>query len=134
MKITIRHIRAILISNMFVAGLAACSSEPAPWTRPDESPWNEQQAVSESSAEDVAVSEESVVIDEPVEFYDPEPVAEPIMIEEPVPVVAAVAVPEPEPVSQSAEQQILSMDSGYAVQIFASSTMNHMDKFNTFWG
>ncbi len=54
---------------------------------------------------------------------------EPMMIEEPVAVVAAVAVPEPEPVPLSPEEQIMSMDSGYAVQIFASSNMASMDKF-----
>ena len=136
MKITIRSIQTLLISNLIIAGLAACSSEPAPWTRPDESPWSEKHAAAEQSAEDVAVIEEPVILDEPVVFNEPEPIleAEPVMIEEPVPVVATVAVPEVDPVPQTAEAQILSMDSGYAVQIFASSTMNHMDKFKADYG
>ena len=66
-----------------------------------------------SSLDDVAVVEEPLVVVEP----------EPYMIEEPVAVVAAVVVPEPEPVPLSAEEQVMSMDAGYAVQIFASSNM-----------
>ena len=90
MKITIKHIQGILISNLFIVGLTACSSEPAPWTRPDESPWSEKHAAAKSSADDLAVVEEPVVISEP------EPIAEPVVLEEPAPAVAAIAVPEPE--------------------------------------
>jgi septal ring-binding cell division protein DamX len=122
-KITIKHIQGILITNILLMGLAACSSEPAPWTRPDESPWSEKHAAARDSAEDLAVVEEPVVISEP------EPVMEPVVIEEPAPVVAAVAVPEPEPVPQSSEERIMAMDSGYAVQIYASSTLARMDAF-----
>jgi len=121
-EIAIKKIQVILIINLFIAGLTACSSEPAPWTRPDESPWSQQQAAM-SSAEDVAVVEEPVIIDEP------EPISERFDIEEPVPVVAAVAVPEAEPIPLSPEEQIMAMDTGYAVQIYASSTLGRMDKF-----
>ncbi len=119
MKITIKNIQAILIGNILLVGLTACSSEPAPWTRPDDSPWSEKHAAAESSAEEVVVVEEPVMVVEP----------EPYVIEEPVAVVAAVAVPEPEPVPLTAEEQIMSMDSGYAVQIFAGSTLDSIDKF-----
>lgn len=119
-KITITKIQAILISNILLVGLTACSSEPAPWTRPDESPWSEKHAVAEQSS-----AEEVIVVEEPIMVVEPEP----YMIEEPVAVVAAVAVPEPEPVPLSAEEQIMSMDSGYAVQVFAGSTMASIDKF-----
>ena len=122
-KITIKQIQGILISNILLAGLTACSSEPAPWTRPDESPWSEKHAAAETSVEDVAV------IEEPLEVIEPEPMTDPYMIEEPVAVVAAVAVPEPEPVPLSPEEQIMSLDSGYAVQIFASSNMSSMDNY-----
>jgi len=118
-KITIKKIQGILISNILLVGLTACSSEPAPWTRPDESPWSEKHAEAEASVEDVTFVEEPLMVVE----------MEPMMIEEPVAVVAAVAVPEPEPVPLSPEEQIMSMDSGYAVQIFASSNMASMDKF-----
>lgn len=118
-KITIKKIQGILISNILLVGLTACSSEPAPWTRPDESPWSEKHADAEASVEDVTFVEEPLVVVEP----------EPMMFEEPVAVVAAVAVPELEPVPLSPEEQIMSMDSGYAVQIFASSNMASMDKF-----
>ncbi len=122
-KITIKKIQGILISNILLVGLTACSSEPAPWTRPDESPWSEKHAAAEAGIEDVAVVEEPIVV------MEPEPMPEMYMIEEPVAVVAAVAVPEPEPVPMSAEEQIMSMDAGYAVQIFASTNMASMDKY-----
>ena len=124
-KITIKTIQAILISNTLIAGLTACSSEPAPWTRPDDSPWSEKHAAAEQSS-----AEEVVVIEEPIIIVEPEPVSDPYMIEEPEVVVAAVAVPEPEPVPLSAEEQIMAMDSGYAVQIFASSTLAGIEKFS----
>lgn len=120
MKITIKTIQGILISNILLAGLTACSSEPAPWTRPDESPWSEKHAAEEQSgAEEVVVVEEPIMIEEP----------EPYMIEEPVAVVAAVAVPEPEPVPLSPEEQIMSMDSGYAVQVFAGNALASIDRY-----
>lgn len=122
-NITINKIQAILISNIFFVGLTACSSEPAPWTRPDESPWSEKHAAAESSLEEVAV------IEEPIVMVEPEPMPEPSRFEDPEPIVEAIAVPEPEPVPMTAEEQIMSMDSGYAVQIFASSNMASMDKF-----
>lgn len=112
--------RGILVCNLFMFGLTACSSEPAPWTRPDDSPWSEQQA---------APTAQEAVVEEPAVVTEPKPYMEPVMIDEPEPVVAAVAVPEPEPVALSAEEQILAMDSGYAVQIYASSTMSGVDAF-----
>ena len=123
-KITINKIQGILISNILLVGLTACSSEPAPWTRPDESPWSEKHAAAEKSS-----VEEVVIVEEPLVMVEPEPMLDPYMIEEPVAVVAAVAVPEPEPVPLSAEEQIMSMDAGYAVQIFASTNMASMDKY-----
>ena len=123
MKITIRKIQGILISNILLVVLTACSSEPAPWTRPDESPWSVKHAAAEASAEDVAVVEEPLVV------MEPEPMPELYMIEEPVAVVAEVAVPEAEPVPMSAEEKVMSMDAGYAVQIFASTNMVSMDKY-----
>ncbi len=120
-KITINKIQGILISNILLVGLTACSSEPAPWARPDESPWSEKHAAAEAGIEDMAVVEEPIVV------MEPEPMPEMYMIEEPVAVVAAVAVPEPEPMS--AEERVMSMDAGYAVQIFASTNMASMDKY-----
>jgi septal ring-binding cell division protein DamX len=125
-KITIKNIQGILISNILLAGLTACSSEPAPWTRPDESPWTDKRASADTSLEDVAIIEEPIMVVE-----DTEPMIDPYMLDEPEPmaVVAAVAVPEPDPVPLSPEEQIMSMDSGYAVQIFAASSMSSMDKY-----
>ena len=123
MNITIRHIKGILFSNLVIVGLTACSSEPAPWTRPDESPWSEKHAAADTGVQEVAVIEEPIIV------VEPEPMPEPSRFEEPEPIVAAIAVPEPEPVPMSAEEQIMSMDSGFAVQVFASSNMASMDKF-----
>jgi len=124
-KITIKPIQAILFSNILIVGLTACSSEPAPWTRPDESPWSEKHAKADASVEDVAV------IEEPIMIVEPEPMPEPSRFEDPEPIVAAIAVPEPEPVPMTPEEQIMSMDSGYAVQIFAAKNLNSMDKFKS---
>lgn len=123
MKITIKKIHGILISNILIVGLTACSSEPAPWTRPDESPWSEKHAADNSSADDVAI------VEEPLMIIEPEPVQESMYIEEPLAVVAAVVVPEPESVPQSPEERIMAMDSGYAVQIYASSKLASMEKY-----
>jgi len=123
-KITIKKIQAILIGNILFVGLTACSSEPAPWARPDESPWSEKHAAAEQGS-----AEEVVIVEEPLVIVEPEPMPDPYMIDEPVAVVAAVAVPEPEPVPLSAEERIMSLDSGYAVQIFASSNMDSMDRY-----
>ena len=123
MNITIKHMQGILLCSILTVGLTACSSEPAPWTRPDESPWSEKHAAAEAGTEEVAV------IDEPIIMVEPEPMPEPSRFDEPEPIVAAIAVPEPEPVPQSAEDHIMAMDSGYAVQIFAASNMSSMDKY-----
>ncbi len=122
-NITRNQIQAILISNILFVGLTACSSEPAPWTRPDESPWSEKHAAAEASVEEVAV------IEEPIVMVEPEPMPEPSRFDDPEPIVEAIAVPEPEPVPMTAEEQIMAMESGYAVQIFAASNMASMDKF-----
>ena len=123
MNITIRPIPGLLWVSLLIVGLSACSSEPAPWTRPDESPWSEKHAAADAGVEEVAV------IEEPILIVEPEPMPELSRFEEPAPIVAEVAVPDPEPVPMTAEEQILSMDSGYAVQIFASSNMDSMDRF-----
>lgn len=121
MKTTITKIQVILITNILLVGLTACSSEPAPWTRPDESPWSEKHAAVDAGVEEVTI------VEEPIVMIEPEPMPEPYMIEEPVAVVAAVAVPDP--VQQTAEEKVMSMDAGYAVQIFASTNMASMDKY-----
>lgn len=123
MKITIKNIQAILFCNLLIFGFTACSSEPAPWTRPDETAWSDNQDSADSRVEEPVVVEEPVAEIEP----EPEPYMEPAIIEEPVPVVAEVAVAEP--VELSAEQQIMAMDTGYAVQVYASSTMSRMEQY-----
>jgi septal ring-binding cell division protein DamX len=134
-KTTIKRFRGILICNLIAFGLTACSSEPAPWTRPDETPWSQNSVADERPSEEVAFAEEELLaMHEPEMSEGPERFAEPVMIEEPVAVIAAVAVPEPEPVPMSPEERILAMDSGYAVQIYASSTLNRVDQFKTDYG
>ena len=131
MNKTIRkRFHEILICNLLFVGLTACSSEPAPWTRPDESPWSQESVAEERpSAEAVVIEDEPLVMIEPEMSSEHERFAEPVMIDEPVPVVASVAVPEPDPMPMSPEEQIMAMDSGYAVQIYASSTMSRVDQF-----
>ena len=134
-KITRTRFREILICNLLFVGLTACSSDPAPWTRPDETPWSQQTVADQRAIEEpIIVEEEPMMMNEPVMMGGPERFSEPVMIEEPVAVVAAVAVPEPEPVPMSPEEQILAMDSGYAVQIYASSTMTRVDQFKADYG
>ena len=134
-KTIIKRFREILICNSLLIGLAACSSEPAPWTRPDETPWS-QEPVAEvrTSDEPMMIEEEPVLMNEAELVSQHERFTESVMIDEPVAVVASVAVPEPEPMPMSPEEQIMAMDTGYAVQIYASSTMSRVDQFKADYG
>jgi septal ring-binding cell division protein DamX len=120
-KITIKQISGIIACNAILIGLAACSSSPAPWTRPDESPWSDKHAAAEKAA-----PADEVIIDEPAPIVAAEPIAEP----EPV----VVAEPEPEPVAMPAtpEEEIMSMDgSAFAVQVTAMNDMPSMRRYQS---
>ena len=126
MNNTTKIIRAVLVVNML--GLAACSSSPAPWSRPDTSPWTDKRA-----AEASAVPDDEIVIQEPV-IYEPAPA-----MYEPDPVVYEPVIDVPPPAGVEArsvvsdinnEQRIMAMPGNhYAVQIYASATLDSMNKF-----
>lgn len=99
-------------------GLAACSSSPAPWTRPDESPWSEKHNAAEQAA-----PVDDIILEEAAPVMEPEPV----MFSE----------PEPEPVMMPAtpEEEVMSMDDkAYAVQVAAMNDVPSMRRYQTRFG
>jgi septal ring-binding cell division protein DamX len=125
-KITIKQISGIIACNAMLLALAACSSSPAPWTRPDESPWSEKHAAAEQ-----AVPADEIIIDEPAPVLVAEPMAEP----EPEPVM--MTEPEPVPVAMPAtpEDEIMAMDSkAYAVQVTAMNDIPSMNRYQARFG
>ena len=125
MKITIKQVSGVIACATLVAGLAACSSEPAPWTRPDESPWGDKHASSEQAApaDEVIMEEPTTVIVEPVAEPEPDMFAAPEM-----------AAPEPITTS-SPEDEIMAMDSGaYAVQLTAMNDIASMERYQKKYG
>ena len=128
MEITIKTIRGIAVTNLIILGLAGCSSSPAPWTQADDDPWGSKHANEEASIpSDDAVSDTS--LNDPVLLADPEP--EPIMMQEPDAAPAPVVIA-PVMVAQSAEEEIMNMPgTNYAIQVYASKTVESVDKFKT---
>ena len=117
MKITIRQIQGLLLSNLMVLALAACSSSPSPWSQQDDSPWKAKRTAEESSV----ASEEfvEVPLDEPAPMAEPEPVYEEPVAMEPAPVVAAAAV-----------GGIMAQPANsYAVQVYAGGTEESVTKY-----
>lgn len=126
MKITIKQIVGTFACSVMLIGLAACSSSPAPWTRPNESPWSDKHA-----AADQAAPVDDIILEEPAPIMDVEPVAEP------EPVLIAEPEPEPEPVAMPAtpEEEIMSMDSrAYAVQVAAMNNVPSMRRYQAKFG
>ena len=138
MKITIKTIRNVVVSNLVMLGLAACSSSPAPWTQVDDSPWS-----SKRTAESEILSNDVSSMTDPVLLGDPEPAViieesklEPVAIDmQPETVVVEPAIVEPvvvesNIVAQSTEQELLDMPaSNYAVQVYAANSINSVEKF-----
>ena len=126
MKITTKQISGIIASNVLLIALVACSSSPAPWTRPDESPWSDKHAATEQAA-----PADEIVINEPAPVIEAEPMAEP----EPEPVM--LTEPEPVPVAMPAtpEEEIMSMDgSAFAVQVAALNDIASVRRYQTRFG
>ena len=125
MEITIKTIRGIAVTNLIILGLAGCSSSPAPWTQADDDPWgSKRSAETESVPSDEAVSDTSY--NDPVLLADPEP--EPIMMQEP----EAAPAPEvivPVMVDQPADDIMSMPGTNYAIQVYASKTVESADKF-----
>ena len=131
MNITIKTIRNIAISNLVILGLVACSSSPAPWTQVDDSPWG-----SKHKAEAENLSNDTTSMSDPVLLGDAEPavMVEAAMSEEVVEVQSEVVTPavvtESQSISQSTEQELLSLPaSDYAVQVYAATSINSVEKF-----
>jgi len=126
MDTIIKKIRVVVVSNLVVLGLAACSSTPAPWTQQSNSPWGEKHA---AEAESIS-SDESVTVagDDPV-MLDEQPIvmAEPMAEATPA-VLAPVIVAEVEMLTPEEEVLAMSADS-YAIQVYASKTTDSVNKF-----
>lgn len=126
---TIKIIRGVVVSNLIILGLTACSSSPAPWTQENDSPWGAKRAAeSESIPSDESVT--SAVIDEPVMLDEPAAMTEPepVTMYEPAAVMAPVVVAEVEMLTP--EEQVLAMpESNYAIQVYASKTEDSVEKF-----
>lgn len=122
MKITIKQVSGIIACNALLIGLAACSSSPAPWTRPDESPWSEKHAATEE-----AVPVDDIILDEPAPIMAAEPMMEP----EP----EMMTEPEPVAMPMTPEEEIISMDgSSYAVQVTAMNDIPSMRRYQSRFG
>lgn len=144
MNITIKTIRNITVSSLVTLGLVACSSSPAPWTQVDDSPWG-----SKHKAEAESLSNDTTSMSDPVLLGDAEPavMVEAAMSEEVVevqsevvtptvesvvvePVIVEAVVTESQSISQSTEQELLSLPaSDYAVQVYAATSIDSVEKF-----
>jgi septal ring-binding cell division protein DamX len=119
-KITIKQIQGILLSNFIILGLAACSSQPSPWSQQNDSPWKSKRAAEESS-----VSSEEFV---EVPLDEPAPVAEP-MIEEPV-MVEPEPMVEPVVAAAAAGGSIMALPAtSYAVQVYAGASEESVTRY-----
>lgn len=121
--------RKIVIGNLVIFGVTACSTSPAPWTQEDESPWGvKHSSESENVPSDEAVYDTS--LNDPVLLADPEP--EPIIMQEPEPAPAPVMIAPVVVEDLTPEQEILAMpSSNYAVQVYASKTTASVEKFKS---
>jgi septal ring-binding cell division protein DamX len=122
-KITIKQIQGILLSNLMVLTLAACSSSPSPWSQQDNSPWKAKRVAEESSV----ASEEfvEVPLDEPapvVVLEEPYPYPAPAVVQEPTPVI--------EPVAAVAGGSIMAQPANsFAVQVYAGGTKESVTRY-----
>ena len=124
MDLTKKTIRGAAVTNLIIFGLLGCSNMPAPWVQEDSSPWGakyEAQAASEQADTEMAVEDPVLLTDpEPVVMQEPEVLPEPELI---MPVVVEDA---------PATQNIMAMlSTNYAVQVFAGSTIESVEKFKT---
>jgi len=128
---TIKIIRGVAVSNLFIFGLVACTSTPAPWTQENESPWGAKHASeAQNVPSDEAVSDTS--LNDPVLLADPEPVYEPVVMQEPEAFPAPVMIAPVVVLDLSPEEQIMAMPTtNYAVQVYASKTTESVEKFKS---
>ena len=130
MKITIKQISGIIACNVMLIVLAACSSSPAPWTRPDESPWSDKHAAAEQAA---PVGD--IIADEPAPVMDSEPMTEPEPMAEPESEPAMMAEPEPGAMPATPEEEVMAMDGkSFAVQVTAMKDIPSMKRYQSRFG
>jgi len=151
MEITTKTIRTAVITSLLIAGLAACSTAPAPWAETNNSPWSAKHEAENSSVpSDTVVNDttldDHVLLSEPAAVT---PVA-PAAMEKSNTTTSgatapesATAAPVPAPVAtaettavpsvaekMTPEQEVLAMSANsYAVQVYASNTITSMNKF-----
>ncbi len=143
MKITINQFKAVLLTNFLIMGLAACTSTPAPWSRPDASPWNNKINTDSSTVPADNTVTQAPEMTAPAEVLPAEPQAEaapPAEAEQPMPAASApTEVPPPaEYKAQSVvtdinnEQRILALPgSYYAVQVYAATTLKSVEQYKS---
>ena len=125
MKITIQQMQGLLLSNLMVLALVACSSSPSPWSQQDDSPWKAKRAAEESNGTSGEFVD--VVVDEPAPVAVPEeayPYPAPEVVQEPTPViepVAAAAVAGGSIMAQPANS--------FAVQVYAGGTEESVTRY-----
>ena len=126
MRITIKQTQGILVSSLMVLALAACSSQPSPWSQQNDSPWKAKRAAEESAVVDEEFVE--VPLDEPVPV-EPEPVMEePAVIQESAPMIEAAPV-------AAAGGGIMAMSAtSYAVQVYAGATEESVTRYQAAHG
>ena len=139
MAITIKTICGVTVTNLIILGSVGCSNTPAPWTQQDDSPWGaKHEAEAQNAAYDQAVLDASLNdLNDPVLLADPDP--EPVVMQAPEAAPApelitpVVIEEEPEVVEEKpATQDIMAMlSTNYAVQVFAGSTVESVEKFKT---
>jgi septal ring-binding cell division protein DamX len=146
-KITTNQFKVALLTNLLVVGLAACTSTPAPWSRPDTSPWNNKINKDSSTVPADNTVTQTPEMTAPAEALPAEPQAEaapaPAPAEEDVqPMPAAPAPTEvPAPAEYKAksvvsdinnEQRIMALPgSYYAVQVYAATTLKSVEQYKS---
>ncbi len=145
MKITINQFKAVLLTNLLAVGLAACSSTPAPWSRPDTSPWDSKHNAESSTVPADNTITQAPEMTAPAEALPEEPqeeAAPPAEASTMEPMPAASAPTEvPAPAEYKAksvvsdinnEQRIMALPgSYYAVQVYAASTLKSVEQYKS---
>ena len=123
-KITIKKMQGLLLSNLTILALVACSSSPSPWSQQDDSPWKAKRAAEEASVTTEEFVE--VPLDEPVPVAEPEepyPYPAPAVVQEPTPIVEPV-------VAAAVAGSIMAQPANsYAVQIFAGGAEESVTRY-----
>ena len=124
MKITIKKMQGLLLSNLVILTLVACSSSPSPWSQQDDSPWKAKRAAEESNGTSGEFVE--VVVEEPAPVAVPEeayPYPAPAVVQEPTPVVEPVAV------AVAGGSIMAQPANSFAVQVYAGGTEESVTRY-----